>query len=80
MNTIKNYTTIHLIDMLKVVLSNVVCVPNKTGFKSKHVQHHYKKKQSKTKKQDISCECKCEFDGRKCNSDQNWNIDKCHIK
>ena len=30
MNTIKNYTTIHLIDMLKVVLSNIVCVPNKT--------------------------------------------------
>ena len=22
---------------------------------------------------DISCECKCKFDGRKCNSDQWWN-------
>ena len=25
----------------------------------------------------ISCECKCKFDGRKCNSNQKWNIDKC---
>ena len=24
----------------------------------------------------ISCECKCEFDGRKCNSKQKWNNDK----
>ena len=26
---------------------------------------------------DISCKCKCKFDGRKCNSDQQWNNDKC---
>ena len=25
----------------------------------------------------ISCECKCKFDGRKCNSNQKWNNDKC---
>ena len=25
----------------------------------------------------ISCECKCRFDGKKCNSDQWWNKDKC---
>ena len=25
----------------------------------------------------ISCKCKCRFDGRKCNSDQRWNNDKC---
>ena len=25
---------------------------------------------------DISCECKCKFDGRKCNSNQWWNNDK----
>ena len=29
---------------------------------------------------DISCECKCRFDGRKCNSDQWWNNDKCRCK
>ena len=25
----------------------------------------------------LLCECKCKFDGRKCNSDQKWNKDKC---
>ena len=24
------------------------------------------------------CECKCQFDGRKCNSSQNWNNNKYH--
>ena len=24
----------------------------------------------------ISCECKCKFDGRKCNPNQRWNNDK----
>ena len=24
----------------------------------------------------ISCECKCKFDDRKCNSNQKWNNDK----
>ena len=33
--------------------------------------------ESKTSTKDISCECKCKFDGRKCNSDQWWNNDKC---
>ena len=28
----------------------------------------------------ISCECKCKFDGRKCNSDQWWNKDKCQCE
>ena len=32
--------------------------------------------ESKTLKQHISCECKCKFDGRKCNLDQWWNNDK----
>ena len=30
----------------------------------------------KTLTKHISCECKCEFDARKCNSDQSWNNDK----
>ena len=33
--------------------------------------------ESKTLAKHISCECKCKIDGRKCNSDQWWNIDKC---
>ena len=28
----------------------------------------------------MSCECKCKFDGRKCNSDQWWNNDKCRCE
>ena len=32
---------------------------------------------SKTLTKDILCECKCKFDGRKCNSNQWWNNNKC---
>ena len=28
----------------------------------------------------ISCKCKCRFDGKKCNSDQWWNNDKCQYE
>ena len=31
----------------------------------------------RTLKMHISCKCKCKFDGKKCNSDQWWNNDKC---
>ena len=33
--------------------------------------------ESKTLVKQISCECRCEFDGRKCNSKQKWNNHKC---
>ena len=33
--------------------------------------------ESKTFTKDISCQCKCKFDGTKCNSDQKWNNHKC---
>ena len=37
--------------------------------------------ESKTLTNLISCECKCcMFDGRKCNSDQWWNNDKCQFE
>ena len=32
--------------------------------------------ESKTLKKHTSCESRCEFDGRKCNSTQKWNNDK----
>ena len=35
------------------------------------------KNESKILAKDMSCECECKFDGRKCNSDQWWNADKC---
>ena len=36
--------------------------------------------ESKTLTKHISCECKCRFDGRKCNSDHWWNSNKCWCK
>ena len=36
--------------------------------------------ESKVLTKHISCECKCRFDGRKCNSDQWWNNDKCRCE
>ena len=38
------------------------------------------KNESKTLTKHISCECKCKFDGRKCNSNQKWNKGKCRCK
>ena len=34
------------------------------------------KTKPKTLTKDISCECKCKFDGRKSNLNQKWNNDK----
>ena len=36
--------------------------------------------ESKTLTKHISCECKCKFDGRKCNSNQKRNDNKCWCK
>ena len=36
--------------------------------------------ESETLTKHISCECKCKFDGKKCNSYQKWNNDKCWCK
>ena len=36
--------------------------------------------ESKALTKHLSRECKCRFDGRKCNSDQWWNNDKCWYK
>ena len=36
--------------------------------------------ESKTLTKHISYECKCRFDGKKCNSDQWWNNDKHQCK
>ena len=38
--------------------------------------------ESKTLTKHISCDCKCKFDGRKCNSNQKWNknTSRCYCK
>ena len=37
-------------------------------------------KESKTLTKHITCECKCEFDGTKFMSNQQWNNDKCQCE
>ena len=59
-------------------LSNKVCVPNQTEDLNLGVfKMTIGINESKTLAKHISCECKCRFDERKCNSDQWWNNDKC---
>ena len=50
-------------------LSNRVCVPNKTKDLNLNIFNTMTRiNESKTLTKRISCECKCKFDGRKCNS------------
>ena len=51
-------------------LSNKVCVPNKTDLNLSVFNMITVINESKTLTKHVSCECKCRFDGRKCNSDQ----------
>ena len=58
-------------------LSNKVCVQNKTEDLNLSVFNMVAGiNQSKILTKCISCEWKCKFDGRKCNSNQWWNNDK----
>ena len=59
-------------------LSNKVRIPNKTETLNLSLFNVIKGiNEFKTLAKHISCKCKCKFDGRKCNSDQSWNNDKC---
>ena len=52
-------------------LPNKVCVPSKTEDLNLSVFIMVSRiNELKTITKQISCECKCRFDGRKCNSDQ----------
>ena len=62
-------------------LCNKVCAPNKTEDLNLSVFSMIKGiNQSKILTKHLSCECKCKFDGRKCNSSQWWNNDKCRCE
>ena len=51
-------------------LSNKVCVPNKTEDLNLRVFNMITRiNESKTLTKHISCDCKCKFVGKKCNSD-----------
>ena len=63
----------------------------KDGFQKKCLNHSITLLQQISDKRDaqlfryfgykkyISCIYRCEFDGRKCNAKQNWNIDNCLV-
>ena len=62
-------------------LTNKVCVPNKTKDLNLSVFNMITGiNKSKTLTKHISCEWKCKFDQRKCNSNQWWNNDKCRCE
>ena len=68
--------------MLKVVILNYIpdkaFVPNKTEDLNVCLFNMITGiNESKTLAEYISCKSKCKFDGRKYNSDQWWNNDKC---
>ena len=87
MNTVKNYTTIHLLVKLDKCFencnilhdfSNKVCVPNKTKDLNIHGFNMITgKNEPKTSTKFTSCGCKWKFDGRKCNSNQKCDNGKC---
>ena len=59
-------------------LPNKVCVRNKTKDLNLSVFNMITGiNESKTLTKHVSCEFKCKFDGRKCNSNPKWNNDKC---
>ena len=56
----------------------IIYVPNKTEYLNLSMFSMITGiNESKTLTNHISCECKCNFDGNKCNSNQWWNDDKC---
>ena len=62
-------------------MSNKVCVPDKMeDLNLSMFSMITGKKESKTLTKLISCQYKRRLDGRKCNSDQSWNNDKCWCK
>ena len=59
-------------------LSYKVCVSKKTEDLNLSVFNMMTGiNESKTLTKLVSCRCKCKYDGRKCNSNQKWNNDKC---
>ena len=59
-------------------LSNKVYIPNKKDDLNLNVFNTITRlNESKILIKHISCKCKYKFDGRKCNSNQKWNNNKC---
>ena len=59
-------------------LSNRVCVPDKTADLGLHIFSIITGiNESKTLAKHLSCKCECKFNGKKRNSNQKWNNNKC---
>ena len=82
MNTLKDYANIYVRSCNALnELSNKVCVPNKTEDLNLSMFNMITQiNELKTLRKHISCKCKCKFDGRKCNSNQKWNNNKCRCE
>ena len=62
-------------------LSNKICLPKKTEDLNLSICNMITGiNESKTLTKHILCECECRFDGRKCNSVQWWNNNKCQCQ
>ena len=62
---------------LIIYLKSTVCAPNKTEALNLPVFNMIIGiNDSKTLTKQISCECKCNFNGTKCNSNQKWKNNK----
>ena len=62
-------------------LSNRVCIPNKTEDLNVNVLNIMTGiNESKILTKHLSCKCERKFDGRKCNSNQKWNNNKCRCQ
>ena len=60
---------------------NRTCVPNKTDdLNLSAFDMVTARSESTTLTRHIPCKCKCKFDGRKCNSNQKWNNNKCRCE
>ena len=61
--------------------SGRIYVANKTADVNLNVLYMIKRiNKSKASAKHFSCDCKCEFDGRKCNSNQKWNEELCQCQ
>ena len=74
--------SISLQQLAWLFLNNQLCMTRPTIINIEHVNLCVfnmitRTNQLKTLVKHISCECKCKFDGRKCNSNKKWNNDKC---
>ena len=58
-----------------------MCFPNKTEELNIPVFNKITGiNESKILRTHVSCECKCKFNGRECNSNQRWNSKKCRYE